>query len=219
MVPLGLWALGCSGGGASASSDGGDGGDIGASSDGGADSGACTDFVECDGGSVVGTWRIDPRCVLPTTQLQAGSCPGEFIDLTKVVSDETWTLRADLSTTVTLSAAGPASAWAPEACLVSGGAPIACADAGSIYASEIDIVGAKPDTATCQSAGGICTCAISVVADPVPIDGTYSVAGSKLFYSFDGNTISRDYCATATVLTTGSPGAIGPGSVNMYEKL
>lgn len=197
---LALASQGCGGGGASP--DGAAGttgaGGTGAGGTGGA-AGGCAAFAAC-GGNVVGTWRISRRCVAPM-KVQAGSCAGEEFDFMKVVSDLTWTFAADLTQTVTLTASGSATVKAPEACLVASGAPIACADAGAMYAPRIAIVGAKAGTPTCQSAAGICTCAIPFVAAPEQGTGPYSVSGTALTFTLGADANTVDYCATATTLT------------------
>jgi hypothetical protein len=216
LAGLALSAVAC-GGGATSSDAGGAGGgnDGGAGSDGG-DGGFCSAFFAC-GGDVVGTWRVDPLCV-PAMKVQSGGCQDEEFDLTQIVSDATWTFRADLTMTLTLTAAGAATVRAPAACLVSGGAPVACADAGAMLSGRIAIVGSKATTATCQSAGTVCTCAIPFVAAPVQGTGTYSTAGTTLTFTLGASTLTADYCASPSVFKERTTDALGQVHVGVYDK-
>jgi hypothetical protein len=161
----------------------------------------------------------DARGASDPGKVQQGGCAGEEFDLTKVVTDATWALRADLTMTITIAASGPTTVRAPDSCLVSNAAPITCADAGAMYASRISFVGGKAGAARCQGAAGICTCMIPFVAAPAAASGTYSLAGPALSYSLGAQTITVDYCASSTSLKLRSREANGaPAKISVFTK-
>jgi hypothetical protein len=224
-LAIALVAIGCGGGGVSTTPDGAAGatGSAGATGTAGATGAAgttgvkCPDFVPC-GGNVVGTWAPDPTCA-PATQASGGDgCTGETWDVSHVVSQPTWTFRADKTMTVALSASGFATVTTNDTCLAKNVPPVTCADAGPTYAKRISFAGGMPSSGGCVASGTDCRCTVDFTPMPVEGPGSYSLSGTTLSAKVgDSMPTTFDYCASATKLQMrrqASPGlpASDPGS-------
>jgi hypothetical protein len=200
-LAIALVALGCGGGGVSTTTDGAAGAMGAAGATGAAGTtGKCPDFVPC-GGNVVGTWAPDPICA-PATQASGGNgCTGETWDVSHVVSQPTWTFRADGTMTVALSTSGFATVTTNDTCLAKNTPPVTCADAGPAYAKHIFFAGGMPSSGGCVPSGTDCRCTIDFTPTPVEAPGSYSPSGTTLSVKVgDSMPTVFDYCASATKL-------------------
>lgn len=182
--------------------------------------GSCHAFVGC-GGDVVGRWNAQRRC-LSSKSSYKGNCRGEEYDFTNIVIDETWSFRADLTSTLTITNSGPATLRAPDACLVSNGLAFDCVDAPTMYAAQMALVGGKATTASCADVNSFCSCTILFVPDPMEIGGTYSISSWRLTFNAVVNnvptTVDSEYCASDSGLklrTVGSGDGLG---IRIFDK-
>jgi hypothetical protein len=210
------------GAGGTSSSSGGTGGSGGSSSGGGGAGGTtlpdiCTSFAAC-GGNVVGTWGIHRACVPPTSVTGGTLCQGQTFDVAKVVSDFSWTFRADLSLAAALSASGTGSVTTPSPCVTPAGASVACADVGPMYLN-LRFAGATTSVGACVESNGSCTCPLTFTAAPQNGTGTYSTSGNTLNFTFGSDPATASYCATASTLTIMGANPTGKdGSVGVYDR-
>ena len=158
----------------------------------------CPDFDPC-GGDVVGTWTPDPACAAPARASGGSNC--ETWDVSGVVPQVAWTFRADHMMSLHLSTSGTATVTASDPCLVSNGAPIACADAGPMFASRISFAGGKASSGGCAASAAGCRCTIAFTATPIDGPGMYAISGMTMMAMLgDDKPLTFDYCVSGSKL-------------------